>query len=80
MMFQSKTRDGNLPRYPQTTEGLLYVDESCKDSYQHAAGGEHDDDPEVELLIGPVVALAYDDALSRDAAAHAGDVRGSQFE
>ena len=70
-----------LPRYSQTTESLLYHDEGRKDTYQHAASGEHDYYPEIELLVWPVVALAYDDALARDAAPHAGGgVRGSQFE
>ena len=69
------------PRNPQPAQRVLHNDEVRENSYQHAAGGEHDDYPEVELLVGPVVALAYDDALARDAAPHAGGgVRGSQFE
>lgn len=58
----------------------MYVDECCEDTDQHAASGEHDDYPEVELLVGPVITLSHDDALTRYAAPHAGGVRGSQFE
>jgi len=36
-----------LPRYSKTTESLLYVDERCEDTDQHAASGEHDDYPEI---------------------------------
>lgn len=70
---------GGLPRYPKATEGLLYRDESCENTDQHATSGKHDDYPEVKLLVGPVITLAYDDALARYAAPHAGGVRGSQF-
>jgi hypothetical protein len=69
----------DLPRNPQPAERLLDIDECSEDAYQHAAGGEHNEYPEIQLLIGPIVALAYDDALARDTAPHAGDVRGSQF-
>ena len=69
-----------LPRYPKTTESLLYIDERCEDTDQHAASGEHDDYPEIKLLVGPVITLAYDDALARYAAPHTGGVRRSQFE
>jgi hypothetical protein len=75
-MFSGK----DSPRNPQPAQRVLHHDEVCKNSYQHAAGGEHDDYPEVELLVRPVVALAHDDALARYAAPHAGGVRGSQFE
>ena len=68
-----------LPWYPKTTKSLLDVDERCEDTDQHAASGEHDDYPEVKLLVGPVITLAHDDALTRYAAPHAGGVRGSQF-
>ena len=81
MMRESNFDVRGLPRYPKTTESLLNVDERCEDTDQHAASGEHDDYPEIKLLVGPVIALAYDDALARDAAPHAGGgVRGSQFE
>jgi len=70
----------DLPRDPQAAQSILHNDKVGKHSYQHAAGREHDDYPEVELLVWPVVALAYDDALARYAAPHAGGVRGSQFE
>ena len=56
------------------------VDERCEDTDQHAASGEHDDNPEIKLLIRPVIALSHDDALVRDAAPHAGGVRASQLE
>jgi hypothetical protein len=69
----------NLPRNPQPTKRLLDIDESGENAYQYAASGEHDEYPEVELLVGPIVALSHDNALARDAAPHAGDVRGSQF-
>lgn len=72
--------DSSLPRYPQSAEGVLHDDEIRKNANQHAARGEHDDDPEIQLLVGPVVALADDDALPRDAARHAGGVRASQLE
>jgi hypothetical protein len=72
-------RARNLPRNPQPTKRLLDIDECSEHAYQHAAGSEHDEYPEIKLLVGPIVALAYDDALARDAAPHAGDVRGSQF-
>jgi hypothetical protein len=75
MMFSK-----DLPRNPQPAQRSLDIDEARKDAYQHAARGEHDDYPEVELLVRPVVALAHDDALARYAAPHAGGVRGSQFE
>ena len=65
---------GGLPRYPKATEGLLYRDECCENTDQHAASGKHDDYPEVKLLVGPVITLAYDDALARYAAPHAGGV------
>jgi hypothetical protein len=73
------TKQEELPRNPQPTERLLDIDESGENAYQHAASGEHDDYPEIKLLVGPVVALSHDNALARDAAPHAGDVRGSQF-
>ena len=69
-----------LPRYPKATERLLYVDKSRENTDQHAASGEHDDYPEVKLLVGPVITLAHDDTLTRYATPHAGGVRGSQFE
>ena len=80
MMRESNFDVRGLPRYPKTTESLLNVDERCEDTDQHAASGEHDDDPEVELLVWPVVALSHDDALARYAAPHTGGVRRSQFE
>lgn len=40
-------------------EVLLVDDEVGEDADQDAAGGEHDDDPEVELLVGPVVGLSH---------------------
>jgi hypothetical protein len=67
------------PRNPQPAQRILHNDKVCENTNQHAAGGEHDDYPEVELLVRPVVALAHDDALARYAAPHAGGVRGSQF-
>ena len=80
MTFEMTFDVRSLPRYPKTTESLLYIDESCEDTDQHAASGEHDDYPEIKLLVGPVITLAYDDALARYAAPHAGGVRRSQFE
>ena len=71
---------GGLPRYPKATEGLLYRDESCENTDQHATSGKHDDYPEIKLLVGPVITLAYDNALARHAAPHTGGVRRSQFE
>ena len=80
MMRESNFDIRGLPRNPKTTESLLNVDERCEDTDQHAASGEHDDYPEIKLLVGPVIALAYDDALARYAAPHTGGVRRSQFE
>ena len=80
MMRQRYFNIRSLPRYPKTTESLLDIDECCEDTDQHAASGEHDDYPEIKLLVGPVITLAYDDALARYAAPHTGGVRRSQFE
>ena len=74
MTCESSFDVGGLPRYPKTTESLLYVDKRCEYTDQHAASGKHDDYPEIKLLVGPVIALAYDDALTRYAAPHAGGV------
>lgn len=69
-----------LPWYPQPSKRVLDDDELREDADQHAARREHDDDPEIQLLVGPVVALADDDALARDAARHAGGVRAGQLD
>jgi len=45
----------------------LYYDEVCIDADEDAAGCEHDDDPEVELPVGPVVGLADDDSFATTA-------------
>ena len=74
MMRESNFDIRGLPRNPKTTESLLYIDERCEDTDQHAASGEHDDYPEVKLLVGPVITLAHDDALARYAAPHTGGV------
>lgn len=79
MTFERTSDVRSLPRYPKTTESLLDIDECCEDTDQHAASGEHDDYPEIKLLVGPVITLAHDNALARYAAPHAGGVRRSQF-
>ena len=47
---------------------LLLHDERRKDAYQHAARRQHDNDPEIQLLVGPVVRLADYDPRSGGAA------------
>ena len=54
---------GNEPRYTQP-QMLLIDDETGEDADEHAARREHDDEPEIELLVGPEV-LLHDAAPSR---------------
>lgn len=52
-------------------EVLLLHDEGGEDANQSASRREHDDDPKVELLVGPVIGLAHDHARARHGARHA---------
>jgi len=38
---------------------LLIYRERREDAYEYPARREHDDDPEVELLVGPVIRLPH---------------------
>lgn len=60
------------PWYAEFPKLILHHDEVCEDSYEHAACREHDDYPDVELPVGPVVGLAHDDPFAGDAAASHG--------
>ena len=66
-----------IPRYPQP-KLLLIPHKRRKHANQHAARREHDDDPQVQLLVGPVVGLPDHDAGARllrvGGAGHAGFV------
>jgi hypothetical protein len=68
-----------LPRHP-LLQLLLIDDETRKNAYQRPARRDHDQDPEVELLVRPEIRLANDDgSVSLYArprhGAHAGSAR-----
>ena len=68
------------PRYPQPrirlTQLILVDHEAREDTNQRPTRREHDDDPEVELLIRPVVRLPHHDSRPRDGPSHAGSSVG----
>ena len=49
------------PWYPQSTQMLLHHKKVGENAYKYAARRKHDNEPEVELLVGPVVGLPDDD-------------------
>jgi hypothetical protein len=61
------------PRYTQPKH-LLISQKRRKYAYYRSASRKHNDDPEVELLVGPVVGLAHDDAGAGDGGARHGVV------
>lgn len=57
----------NSPRYAQL-QRILHHDKTRKHPNQHPARSQHNNDPEIQLLIRPVVALPHDHPRARNTA------------